>query len=365
MIPTTSCVTVSTQSTVPVNVARQTSPPYRPSVRTRRGRSGPSSAPTVTDLFSGAGLLGYAFAAEGFHLERAVELDPLAAQTYALNLGMHIEVADVRSCLPEGPTDVLIAGPPCQGFSTLGKRNPNDPRNYLSLEVVRWAAVCRPAVVVVENVAAFLDAPVWKSVVGGLEELGYETGAVVLDASRFGVPQRRLRSFTFASRVGMPEVHEPENDGEVTVRDAWSGLPPIPDGRNLHFAPVPTPLAHARMKAIPVGGCRRDIMATAPHLAAPSWWKLGTQAGDCWGRMLWDQPANTLRTCLQDPSKGRYLHPEQHRVISLREAARLHSVDDGWHFVGRPLRVARQIGNSVPPLLGRAVARAVAERLGA
>jgi DNA (cytosine-5)-methyltransferase 1 len=314
-------------------------------------------------LFSGAGLLGHAFAGQSFFLDRAVELDPLAAQTYAHNLGPHVEVADVRACVPSAVCDVLVAGPPCQGFSTLGKRNPDDPRNFLSLEVVRWAAVSRPKVVVVENVAAFLEAPVWGQLVAGLERLGYETGVVVLDAARFGVAQRRLRSFTFASLVGLPHVVEPDLAEEVTVRAAWAGLPTSPDGKNLHVAPTPTPLARARIEAVPIGGSRRDILESAPHLAAPSWWRLGTQAGDCWGRMLWDRPANTLRTCLQDPSKGRYLHPDQHRVITLREAARIHSVDDSWHFVGPALRVARQIGNSVPPALGSAVARAVAQQL--
>ena len=81
------------------------------------------------------------------------------------------------------------------------------------------------------------------------------------------------------------------------------------------------------------------------------------------GRLVWDEPANTLRTALLNPSKGRYVHPEQNRVITLREAARLHSIPDDWTFVGTPYQVARQIGNSVPPKLGRAVARAIGKRL--
>jgi DNA (cytosine-5)-methyltransferase 1 len=293
-----------------------------------------------------------------------VELDAVAAATYATQIGDHIQVADVRRFDPSGPCDVLIAGPPCQGFSTLGKRDPLDPRNELSLEVVRCVAVCRPSVVVIENVAAFLEAPVWTVLASRLERLGYAVSTTVLDATSFGVPQRRLRSFTFASRVGLPEVLPVDGVSTLaTVRQAWAGLPDQPDGSNLHYAPRPTALALARMQVIPPGGNKRDIMDRAPHLAAPSWWKLGSQVGDVWGRMLWDEPANTLRTCLQDPTKGRYLHPEQHRVISLREAARLHSIDDRWHFEGAPNRVARQIGNSVPPLLGRAVARAIADVL--
>jgi len=110
---------------------------------------------------------------------------------------------------------------------------------------------------------------------------------------------------------------------------------------------------------IPEGGDKRDIMRAAPELAPPSWWSFPGQLTDVWGRMEWDRPANTLRTCLQNASKGRYIHPEQERVISLREAARLHSIEDTWSFSGLPTQVARQIGNSVPPRLGRAVARCV------
>src|SRR5438045_2054847 len=102
---------------------------------------------TIVDLFAGAGLFSYAFAAEGFTLVRAVEGDPRAAATYGRNVGGHIEIDDVRRASPHGRCDVLIAGPPCQGFSTLGRRCPTDPRNYLSLEVVRWARGLRPSVV--------------------------------------------------------------------------------------------------------------------------------------------------------------------------------------------------------------------------
>jgi DNA (cytosine-5)-methyltransferase 1 len=117
------------------------------------------------------------------------------------------------------------------------------------------------------------------------------------------------------------------------------------------------------MRVIRPGGDKRDVMRYAPELTPPSWWRLRCQVTDAWGRMEWDRPSNTIRTALQNPSKGRYIHPEQHRVISLREAARLHTIPDGWRFAGSPKQVARQIGNSVPPSLGRAVARAVNEVL--
>lgn len=322
------------------------------------------SQPTVVDLFAGAGLLSYAFAAEGFEVVRAVEIDRVAAATYAANLPHCIEVNDVRKAEPTGRCHALVAGPPCQGFSTLGKRNRNDSRNRLSFEVLRWARAMRPEVVIIENVAAFLESQVLKSLVRQLQQEGYEVWANSINSFSFGVPQIRSRSFTIASRVGTPVVTPVLRNRVETVRQAWEGLPRRPDGRNHHYAPKPSELALARMKVIRPGGDKRDVMRHAPRLAAPSWWELPpNHVTDVWGRMEWDHPSNTLRTALQNPSKGRYIHPDQNRVISLREAARLHSIPDNWAFFGLPTQIARQIGNSVPPTLGRAVARAVRQIL--
>lgn len=315
--------------------------------------------PTVIDLFAGAGLFSYAFKQEGFELLYGVESDEVAASTYERNLRVRAVCADIRRVKPSEHCDVLIAGPPCQGFSTLGKREPDDPRNCLSLQVVTWARKAQPAVIVVENVSAFLDAPVWSELRRRLARLGYEVAGFVLNAFHFGVPQIRRRSFTIASRIGTPRLHRLRFRQVRTVREAWAGLPEVPDDTNDHYAPRPSELALARMRVIPPGGDRRDVMRNAPELTPPSWWSLKCQITDVWGRMSWDRPSNTLRTCLQNASKGRYIHPSQHRVISLREAARLQSIHDRWSFCGLPTQIARQIGNSVPPALGRAVARGV------
>lgn len=319
-----------------------------------------TSAPRVVDLFAGAGLFSFAFAREGFRLIRAIELDRAAAATYAENLGHHVEVADVRRIRPEGRCEVLIGGPPCQGFSTLGKRRPRDPRNRLSLQMVEWARVLKPRVVVVENVPSFLDSPVWTRLRDGFECLGYTVEAHVVNAFDFGVPQLRSRSITFATRGRPPRLRPVCRAPVRTVRQALAGLPLDPDNVNFHYAPRPGPLALARMKVIPSGGDKRDVMRRAPRLAAPSWWRVARDVTDVWGRMEWDAPSNTLRTALLNASKGRYIHPTRHRVVSLREAARLQSIPDEWTFVGDPYPIARQIGNSVPPRLGQAVARAVA-----
>jgi DNA (cytosine-5)-methyltransferase 1 len=321
------------------------------------------TGPTAIEMFAGGGFLSHAFQRVGFRVIQAIEIDPIACKTYARNVGQHIEVGNVAKVSPVGRTDVLIAGPPCQGFSTLGARRKRDPRNNLSLEIVRWAQLSRPRAVLVENVAAFLQSSHCNRLVVQLERLGYACHAFVLNAIDYGVPQLRQRSFIFATKSGKTPMVRRCQGGIKNVREAWRGLTRIPNGKNFHTSPVPSELAYRRMAVIPQGGDKRDVMTSAPELAPPSWWKLNCQVTDAWGRMRWDEPSNTLRTALQNPSKGRYIHPSQHRVISLREAARLHTIPDEWEFVGLPTQVARQIGNSVPPALGTKVARALYDLL--
>src|SRR6266849_3183217 len=169
----------------------------------------PARKPRVVDLYAGAGLFSYSFRQVGFELVDAVELDPVAARTYAENLGYHVRVEDVRRIRPQGRCEILLAGPPCQGFSTLGSRRPDDPRNLLSLEVARWAAALRPLVVVVENVEAFLKSGIWSRLTDKLRKLGYEISAFTLDAADFAVPQFRRRSFTIASTIGRISAPRP------------------------------------------------------------------------------------------------------------------------------------------------------------
>ena len=325
----------------------------------RRAEMPRSRAPKVVDMFAGAGLLSHAFEREGFAIAAAYEQDPRAAATYARNVGSHIQIADIECAKCDVKCDVLVAGPPCQGFSTLGKRNALDPRNSLSNHVVRWVGDLKPKLVVIENVAAFLNAPIVRQIRARFEQLGYCVSTNLIDASDFGTPQNRLRSFLIASRIGTPELYGHPRKLPPSVREAWHGLSPKPNGKNWHYAPTPSSLALARMRVIPLGGDKRDIMRDAPHLTPPSWWRVVGDVTDVWGRMNWDEPSNTIRTTFINPSKGRYIHPEQNRVISLREGARLQGIPDGWEFVGTPYQVARQIGNGVPITLGRAVARAV------
>ena len=314
----------------------------------------------VIELFAGAGLLSHAFAVEGFRVRRAHELNRDACDTYARNIGDHVVHSDLAQTSPSERCDVLVAGPPCQGFSTLGKRDPSDPRNALSLVIADWTRHCRPELVVVENVAAFVESPTWKQLAYRLRRQGYSVQVHVLDASLYGAAQYRLRSFTIASRRGTVQPEFKEVCRRRTVRQAWRGLAGTV-GSGMNYAPKPSTLARERFRIIPQGGDKRDILRKRPSLAPPSWRRAPGAVTDVWGRMIWDEPSNTIRTAFQNPSKGRYIHPTRNRVITLREGARLQGIPDRWEFSGPPTRVAAQIGNGVPIPLGRAVARAVSE----
>lgn len=311
------------------------------------------------DLFAGAGLLGYSFKELGFRTALAVEADPRARATFMENVGADAMGNDVRNVHSGICADLLLAGPPCQGFSTLGKRDHFDERNALSLCVADWAATSKPAVVVIENVPPFLKSRFWRTLKRRMRSQGYESAEWILNAADFGAPQLRMRAFGIFSRIGLPSVPTPTAKIHKTVREAFDGLPLKPHVDGLHVAPVPGALALARFKNIPPKGDKRDVVRRAPHLCPPSWSRMGCQATDVWGRMDFDAPANTLRCSFQNASKGRYIHPTEHRVLTLREGARIQGIPDSWEFHGDRTSIARQIGNGVPLALGRAVALSV------
>lgn len=323
-----------------------------------RRKSGAARKPRTTDLFSGAGLLSGGFEASGFDVVYGAEADARAVATFNLNHNGVCEQRDVKRPRTDVRCEVITAGPPCTGFSSLGNMDPSDERNSLSMAIARWAVPTGVKVVVVENVPQFLKSPHWDRLTRRMGDLGFDHTEWVLDATDYGAAQRRRRSFTVYSKIGLPD--EPRKSRvRRTVKDAFDGLSRKPHAEGLHIAPEPSAMARRRFELIPPEGSRAAIMRKAPHLCPPSWKKLGGDVTDVWGRMRWDEPACTLRCCFQNPSKGRYIHPTEHRVITLREGARLQGVPDEWSFSGDATSVARQIGNGVPLALGRAVAGAI------
>lgn len=314
---------------------------------------------TTIDLFAGAGLMTEGFRQSGFRSIFAAEADHRAVASFNKNIENVARVWDVRKVDASLQSQVILAGPPCQGFSTLGKRDSNDERNKLSLTVLPWIKSANPSVVVIENVPQFVESIYWKRIKRAAKREGYESCHWILNAADFGVPQRRTRAFCILSRIGLPTQPEPTHEIPVTVRQAFSGLSCNPTDLNQHIAPMPKGVAYERIKIIPPNGDKRDVLRLAAHLCPPSWEKIGAQAVDVWGRMNFDEPSNTVRCSFQNPSKGRYLHPAENRVITIREGARLQGVPDEWVFVGDRTSMARQIGNGVPVPLAKVVANSI------
>ena len=357
------------------------------------------SRPTVIDLFAGCGGMTVGFRDEGFEPVLAVEWDRFAAATYAANFGEdHVRADDIANVpnneIPE--VDVIIGGPPCQGFSNLGLKRLDDPRNQLWREYMRFITQAKPKVFVIENVDRFSKSPEFQMLLaeadGGLLD-DYELTYGVLNAADFGVSQRRRRTIVIGSRVGRIEhpspthTKTPEPDSDLkpwrTVRDVISGLPEAPESselpdstteffgeampgvfkaKDIHFRRDPRPLSLARYDAVPPGGGRFDIPT---ELLPRCWREKPTGTTDVMGRMRWDAPSLTIRTEFFKPEKGAYLHPQWeedpsrrvNRVITHLEASLLQDFPEDYLWVGSKIAIAKQIGNAVPSGLARAIAR--------
>ena len=328
---------------------------------------------SLIDLFAGAGGFTLGFEQAGFLPIYANENNEAAAATYAANFGGHCDARDIETVESIPATDVVIGGPPCQGFSNLGTRLPNDPRNQLWRHFMRAVEESGPKVFVIENVPPLLKSAEGQEILSEAKILGYEVEGRILNSADYGSPQTRKRAIIIGSRVGpvlFPrQTHEapdkaPANGASLlpwrTVRDAISDIPPEPTGEDLHWGRNPTELSKRRYRYVPPGGNRFDL----PLELTPECWRKKTKGGtDLFGRLWWDRPSVTIRTEFYKPEKGRYLHPELHRPITHREAARLQGFPDDFKFVGSKIEIAKQIGNAVPVELARAIALAVASAL--
>lgn len=338
----------------------------------------------MIDLFAGCGGLTSGFMATGrFESVAAVEWEPDAAATYAQNFGEHVHVGDiadwVQQDLPEA--DVVVGGPPCQGFSQLGKQDPDDPRNLMWHHYVEALDKVRPLYFVMENVPQFLKSEQYENFVaetreGGRLE-GYRLEPYLVNAADYGTPQARRRAVVIGVRSETSVVLRPGTGFPKTVAQAWENLATevtetalpqcstMVNGRtvpgpfkleDIHITRKPTELSMERYRAIPPGGNRKNL---PPHLMAPCWRKHNSGSGDVMGRLYADRPSVTIRTEFFKPEKGRYLHPTAHRPITHAEAARLQGFPDDFEWCGTKVSIAKQIGNAVPPPLAAAIARAI------
>jgi len=332
---------------------------------------------TLMDLFAGCGGMTRGFEDTGrFESVFAVEFDQAAADTYALNFGDHVEAVPIEDVDQFPLADVVIGGPPCQGFSALNMRGVGLERRDLWREYLRALEQSQAAVFVMENVPELLKSAEYAEFVEKAEELGYRVEGRILNAADYGVPQRRRRTIVIGTRVG--DVRWPEQThfapGKVphggkpwtTFGQAVEGLPLQPSGRNWHNARNPRPVSLERYRTIPnEGEGRFELAERRPDITPDCWLRKKTGSTDVFGRLWWDRPAFTIRTEFYKPEKGRYLHPSEHRPITLREAARCMTFKDSFTFPeNQPMTaVAKQIGNAVPPRLAQAIAATLAEAL--
>lgn len=320
----------------------------------------------------------------GFKSVFAIDNDKAAAASYSLNFGNHAVCSDIEGWVSNKQqvpqADIVIGGPPCQGFSLLNKARRGDTRRALWQPYMDIVEMSGASVFVIENVQGLLHSPEHKQIIQRANKLGFVTVAALLNAADYGTPQTRIRTFIFgwkkylAASVPFPPhpTHTQRADGSglplwKTTKEAISDLP-APIGTkirnvapplNLHFGRTPTEKSILRYKAVPPGGNRFDLQKNAPELTPECWMRKVSGGTDLFGRLWWDRPSVTIRTEFFKPEKGRYLHPDQHRPITHREAARLMGFPDDFQFVGSKVEIARQIGNAVPPPLAGAVARHV------
>jgi len=341
--------------------------------------------PRVIDLFAGVGGLSLGFKMVGFDIVLANEFDESIAKSYKYNHPetevivediTKISHKDVFTKFKE-KIEVVIGGPPCQGFSQKGQRKSiNDDRNYLFKQFVEVVKYVQPKYFVMENVPNLLTTEggyFKEEIITLFESLGYKLSTGILNAADFGVPQNRRRAIIIG-KLGLTAVPEPEKlNNKVTIWDAISDLSYLESGEGLecdtyklsaesdyqkqmregsdklfnHKATKHSDLALERLKMIPPNSGREVL--PKEHLTKSIY--SGT-----WSRMIKDDQSVTITTRFDTPSSGKFTHPYLHRAITVREAARIQSFPDNFRFLGTKGSQMKQVGNAVPPLLAKEIA---------
>ncbi|MFL0365221.1 DNA cytosine methyltransferase [Pseudobacillus sp. 179-B 2D1 NHS] len=304
----------------------------------------------IGSLFSGAGMMDYAFIQEGFDIAYAIEQDPDAAETYRENIGDHVQVRDItkvnKASLPTVP--ILIGGSPCQGFSNSNRITNylDNPNNVLVREYIKTVKENpNVQIFVLENVPQLLTAGNGQFVEEIKQELSdFIIDAKVLDAADYGASMHRKRAFLVGSKVGKIEWPEPIVRTYQTVRDAFRGIHGLLP--NQQDVSIPKEETRKRMSFVPPGGNIHDI----PKDIRPK----GTHS-TMYRRLEWDKPACSIVNF----RKAVIMPPDENRILSVREAARLFGIDDSFVFKGRLSKMQQQVANGVPQPLGRAIAREV------
>ena len=332
----------------------------------------------VVDLFCGIGALSHGLKRAGFKIVAGYDTDPRCRHAFEKNNDAKFHRRDVAGlCAAEisshfsGKMPSVLAGcAPCQPFSTYKQRYDEDPQWGLVTKFARLAVEVEPDFVTMENVPALLrykEGRVFKRFCNILSKAGYELKWSIAKCEEFGVPQKRRRLVVLASRFGEPLALSGTRKTAKTVRQAIGRLRRLEAGQAdprdpLHFASSLTPINLRRIMASKPGGTWRDWPAA---LRAPCHKRhTGKTYSGVYARMSWDEASPTITTQCYGYGNGRFGHPEQHRAISLREAAILQSFPKTYEFLPRNeeiyfKEIGRWIGNAVPVKLAEAIGRVI------
>ena len=309
---------------------------------------------TFVDLFCGAGGLTQGFVQAGFNPVAGVEINPVASATHTRNFPLcrhfcgNIEDFNPREWIAQnktGPVHIVTGGPPCQGFSVAGKRDPDDPRNRLFRQFARIVSEVRPWYVVMENVPGILTlqkGAVKEAICEAFAEIGYpDVSIAVLESADYGVPQIRPRTFFIANRFQcanpFPRPQRKPNE-YASIESAISDLP--------EYTPLP---------AINHEWTRHSAAYTERIAKVPPGGSLYETFVDAFKRQYPGVPSMTIK----ENHGGTHIHPHLNRVISAREMARLQTFPDTFLFEGTMKKAMWQIGNAVPPRLAECIGRAL------
>ncbi|KKO80947.1 hypothetical protein WU86_10195 [Corynebacterium xerosis] len=331
------------------------------------------------DLFAGAGGIteGFRQASDRFRCVRAVEWDEDAANTFDANHGDgeqitfagDIETWSEHETVPAA--DVVVGGPPCQGFSQLGRQAADDERNRLWRHYAEAVRDSGATYFVMENVPQFmksLEAPLFlrEFEPGGILA-DYRHDQRILNANDYGAAQNRKRFIALGWKKGSTAPAWPEvlpDARRLVLRDILAGVPisvtsthlrserPV-QTHELHFTRDYREISLKRFRDIPPGGNRFDIR---DEYLAPCWRNHKTGSGDVMGRLRWDHPSVTIRTEFFKPEKGRYIHPTENRAITHFEAALIQGFPSDYLWFGSKTSIGKQIGNAVPIPMAKAIA---------
>ena len=350
-------------------------------LRERARRRAARPALTAADLFAGAGGSTQGLRQAGYDVLAAVEFDASCAKTYRANhSGSRLFEEDIANLAPrrlrrelglkKGELGLLNACPPCQGFSTLGTGGEGDERNDLVTTVLAFIEELQPRAFILENVPGLARDRRLKDLIDAARRLGYGVKTYRVNATEFGVAQNRRRLIAVGVK-GLVESALPEHPAEVLprsfrreplpIKEVLAEAGPIAGTRDpVHRARSSTKAVAERIRLIPANGGRFDLPESHQLECHKS---LGSKrsAAAAYGRMRLDEPAPTLTTRCTTPACGRFLHPTEHRGISLREAALIQTFPRRYSFDGTYQSIEAQIGNAVPVRMAEGLSLAVAE----